>query len=129
MSIEEHLVENAICELERNKDYNKFMASELLKEQSKQTKIPMSFMWIMAQYVVYTYRESNQRIAELEKQLAIEKLEEVLNFIYGNKWTNIELCVDNSPLKIIRNKLDTMIAELKGEMININLIKQLRFKI
>ena len=58
MSIEEHLVENAICELERNKDYKKFMASELLIEQSKQTKIPMSFMWIMAQYVVYTYKES-----------------------------------------------------------------------
>ena len=38
MSIEEHLVENAICELERNKDYKKFMASELLIEQSKQTK-------------------------------------------------------------------------------------------
>jgi hypothetical protein len=58
MSIEEHLVENSICELERNKDYKKFMASELLIEQSKQTKIPMSFMWIMAQYVVYTYKES-----------------------------------------------------------------------
>ena len=45
-----------------------------------------------------------------QNKVAIEKLEEVLRFIYGNKWTNIELCVDNSPLKIIRNKLDTMIS-------------------
>jgi len=64
MSIEEHLVENAICELERNKDYNKFMASELLKEQSKQTKIPMSFIWTMAQYIIYTYKPHIEGIKE-----------------------------------------------------------------
>jgi len=56
----------------------------------------------------YAYLEENNKVA-------IEKLEEVLKFIYGNKWTNIELCVDNSPLKIIRNKLDTMISGLKGD--------------
>ena len=31
-----------------------------------------------------------------QNKIAIEK-EEVLKFIYGNKWTNIELCVDNIP--------------------------------
>ena len=76
-----------------------------------------------AKIVFDEFNQKDQRIAELEtevKQLkanqnkvAIEKLEEVLKFIYGNKWTNIELCVDNSPLKIIRNKLDTMISGLK----------------
>lgn len=50
-----------------------------------------------------------------KNKVAIEKLEEILNFIYGNKLANIELCVDNSQLKIIRNKLDTILAELKGE--------------
>ena len=78
-----------------------------------------------AKIVFDEFNQKDQRIAELEtevKQLkanqnkvAIEKLEEVLKFIYGNKWTNIELCVDNSPLKIIRNKLDTMISGLKGD--------------
>lgn len=60
-------------------------------------------------------QKENEQLTTEKNNIAIEKLEDILNFIYSNKWTNIELCIDESPLKIIRNKLNTMISNLKGE--------------
>lgn len=56
MTIAEHLIENAIYEYERNKDYNNFMKNKTLIEQSDKIGITMSALWEMVQYIFYNYK-------------------------------------------------------------------------
>lgn len=60
MTISEHLIENALVQIEKNSynSYEEFMTSELLQKQSKKVGISMTDLWYMAQYVYYTYRPS-----------------------------------------------------------------------
>lgn len=71
MSIAEHLIENALALIERNPEcsYEKFMSSELLKEQAEEVGISMRALWDMAQYVscVYNLQLCDSAIDEMEK--------------------------------------------------------------
>ena len=59
MSIAEHLIENALCNIERNRcNYKAFMNDKLLQEQSKELNIDLDIVWSMCQYILYNYRTS-----------------------------------------------------------------------
>lgn len=58
MSNTEHLIENAIVAMEHNHDYDYWMSMWQTKEQLKLVKSPPEEIWDMAQYCVYTYKNS-----------------------------------------------------------------------
>lgn len=59
MSIAEHLIENALCNIERNEcNYKTFMEDKLLQAQSKELNISLDVVWSMCQYILYTYKTS-----------------------------------------------------------------------
>ena len=58
MSNVEHLIENAICVLERGKDYDYWMDMWQTKEQLKYVKSPPEEIWEMAVYCCFTYKDS-----------------------------------------------------------------------
>ena len=59
MTTSEHLIENAICFIEKHNNdencYENFMGNKLIQEQAKFVGISMEDIWLIAQYVYYTY--------------------------------------------------------------------------
>ena len=58
MSNLEHLIENAICDMERGRSYEEYVG-----EWAQQAMLPMvnvkpEELWEIAQYVITTYRDS-----------------------------------------------------------------------
>lgn len=68
MSTSEHLIENAIGFIEEHKEncYENFMENKLIQEQAKFVGISMRDIWLMAQYVYYTYIPYIRRKVENE---------------------------------------------------------------
>ena len=59
MSIAEHLIENALCSMEKgNTNYEDFSKDKLLQEQSKELNIDLHTLWQMCSYILYTYKPS-----------------------------------------------------------------------
>lgn len=57
MSNEEHLLENAVCALEKEKSFEDFSSDKKNIDMSKETGIKLEQIWSMAQYVVFTLLE------------------------------------------------------------------------
>ena len=59
MSIAEHLIENALCSMEKeNTNYEDFSNDKILQEQSKELNIDLYTLWQMCNYILYTYKPS-----------------------------------------------------------------------
>lgn len=56
MTVAEHLIENALTQYEKDKDYQAFMKNKLLRMQSDEVGITMDCLWQMVQYIFYTYK-------------------------------------------------------------------------
>ena len=56
MTDAEHYIENAINLLEKGVPYKDFFNNIVLKEGEELTGIPLSYIWEMAQYIVYSYK-------------------------------------------------------------------------
>ena len=58
MTTSEHLIENAICQIEKSSydAYEDFMANKLLQKQAEKVGISMTDLWYITQYVCYTYK-------------------------------------------------------------------------
>lgn len=57
MSNEEHLIENAVSCIEREKEYEDFANAKHNIEMSKVSNIDLRQVWTMAIHVVYTLKE------------------------------------------------------------------------
>lgn len=70
MSNCEHLIENAICCIERHGSFEDFCRSKVNKEMSKMEDVTLAQVWQMAIYVYYTYRPvyKNKIMKELEDE-------------------------------------------------------------
>ena len=56
MSNAEHLIENAIIDMEDNKDFEYFSSQWHNKEMASESGINLDHVWAMAQHVVYTLK-------------------------------------------------------------------------
>ena len=56
MSNEEHLIENAVCCIERGGNYEYFADALYNRDMAKASKIDLRQVWNMAVYVVYTLK-------------------------------------------------------------------------
>lgn len=56
MSNAEHLIENAICTIEANQDYEDFASQKYNIEMAKTIGVDLEEIWTMAGYVMYTLR-------------------------------------------------------------------------
>lgn len=56
MSNEEHLIENAVCCLERGQSYEDFANATHNKEMAEICRIDLIQVWLMAVYTVYTLK-------------------------------------------------------------------------
>ena len=74
MSNIEHLIENAICAIEKNKEYEDWLSAWQQKAMLKEVKSDPWEIWQMAIYCYYTYRQS-----------IIEETEDELEKKYGYK--------------------------------------------
>ena len=57
MTNSEHLIENAICCLERGESFEIFSSRKFNIDMAEMQKINLEDVWLMAQYVVYTLKE------------------------------------------------------------------------
>lgn len=56
MSDIEHLLENAVCHLEANKEFEDFMKMWQTQDQLTRAKATADEIWTMAMWVVYVYK-------------------------------------------------------------------------
>lgn len=56
MSNEEHLIENAVCCIERGGEYEDFADAKHNRKMAEASKIDLRQIWDMAIYVVYTLK-------------------------------------------------------------------------
>ena len=56
MSNEEHLIENAVCCLERGQEYADFADAKHNRAMAEASRIDLGQVWRMAIYVVYTLK-------------------------------------------------------------------------
>lgn len=56
MTIAQHLIENAIMDMEQGKDYEYFSTQNYNKEMAETAGIKLYHIWEMAQQVVYTIK-------------------------------------------------------------------------
>jgi hypothetical protein len=55
MTLQEHLLENALVTLENEQPMQDFMSKEINIEMAEETGIKLEDIWLMAQYVIYNY--------------------------------------------------------------------------
>ena len=70
MSNAEHLIENAIIDMENGKSFEDFSSNENNKSMSEMSGIKLDTVWEMAQYIVYTVKpiwESDKAVEMEEK--------------------------------------------------------------
>ena len=56
MTHEEHLIENAIFDMQAGKSYEEFAESKHNKAMSELSGVRLESVWMMAQHVVYTLK-------------------------------------------------------------------------
>lgn len=56
MTNAEHLIENAVCCLEKNESFEMFSSRKYNVEMAEMQHIDLMDVWMMAQYVVYTLK-------------------------------------------------------------------------
>lgn len=64
MSNAEHLIENAICTIERGESFEDFAADSHNQIMSETDGVKLESVWDMAQYVIYTYCKHLRDVAK-----------------------------------------------------------------
>ena len=68
MTNAEHLIENAICNMENGKDFEYFSSQKHNKLMSEMSNINLSSVWEMAQHIVWSLKPAWLSDKELEME-------------------------------------------------------------